>query len=96
MIKKYILGLFGILLLLTLFAEVKYLMYYQNVKPEEMKVLSNKSIAIMIQKGDTYEKYTSEDNTWPGADYVFKEAKCIDNNGAIVENAVTFADVKQH
>ena len=48
----------------------------------------------MVQNGDSYEEYTSEDNKWPGADYVFKEAKCTDNNGALVNDVITFTDGK--
>ena len=63
-----------------------------EVKLKDIK--SNKSFAIMVQNSDGYEEYSSDDNRWPGADYVFKEAKCTDNNGNAVENAVTFADGK--
>ncbi len=59
-----------------------------EVKLKDIK--SKKSFAIMVQNGDGYEEYTSEDNMWPGADYVFKEAKCTDNNGTLVNDAITF------
>ena len=49
----------------------------------------------MVQNGNGYEEYKNEDNTWPGADYFFKEAKCIDNNGALVENAITFESISK-
>ena len=46
----------------------------------------------MIPKddGDGYEEYTSEDNTWPGNDYQFKEAKCVDNYGNLIDNKISF------
>ncbi len=61
-----------------------------EVKLNELK--NSNMLAIMIQNGDVYEEYDS--NTWPGDGYKFKEAKCIDNNGAMVDDAITFADGK--
>ncbi len=95
--KKYILGVTGVLLALTMLVGIKYLMKPKYEEIPEVKLINikdNKSFAIMVQNGDTYEEYTSEDDAWPGADYVFKEAKCTDNNGALVENAITFAEGK--
>ena len=62
-----------------------------EVKLKEI-VNEEKAFAIMIQNGDGYEEYDS--NTWPGDGYIYKEAKCTDNNGAIVDDAITFADGK--
>ena len=95
--KKYILGVTGVLLALTMFVGVKYLMKPKYEELPEVKlreITDSKSFAVMVQNGDTYEEYTSTDNTWPGADYVFKEAKCTDNNGSLVNDAITFADGK--
>ena len=96
--KNYLLGVIGVLLVLTMLVGIKYLMKskYEELPEVKLKeeINTKKSFAIMIQKGDGYEEYKSEDNTWPGADYVFKEAKCTDNNGALVDNAITFADGK--
>ena len=57
---------------------------------EKMKV--NNLFAIMIpnENGDGYKEYKSEDNNWPNDDYQFKEAKCIDNNGNLIDNEVSF------
>ena len=98
MIKKYrnyILGLIGILLVLTIFIGIDYLMQSKSENLPEVKlreITDSKAFAIMVQNGNTYEEYNN--STWPGTDYVFKEAKCTDNNGALVDNAVTFADGK--
>ena len=77
------------------------LFIYQNVNKEnkplpEVKlkeiVNKDKSFAIMIQNETGYEEYDS--NTWPGEEYVYKEAKCSDNNGVLVEDVIVFADGK--
>ena len=49
-----------------------------------------KAMAIMISNdGSNYQEYTED--TWPGENYRLKEAKCIDNNGSLVdENIITF------
>ncbi len=100
MIKKYrnyILIILGSLLILTMLIGVDYLMKSKKEGILEVKlreITDSKDFAIMIQKGDTYEEYNTEDNTWPGADYVYKEAKCTDNNGVLVNDVVTFTDGK--
>ena len=96
--KKYIMGLVMIMMLSTLFFGINYLMKTKKDEPlpevRLRKISKTKTFAIMVQNGDSYEEYTSEDNTWPGADYVYKEAKCVDNNGSLVNDAITFADGK--
>ena len=61
-----------------------------EVKLKE-KMKANNLFAIMIPKenGDGYEEFKSEDK-WPSSDYQFKEAKCVDNNGNLIDNAVSF------
>ncbi len=65
-----------------------------NYKPQpEVKlrdIKDNKSLAIMVQIGDTYNEYTSEDNKWPDDNYIFSKAECVDNAGNRIEDAVTF------
>ena len=96
--KKYILGIAPVIILLTLFFGINNLMKSKNNEPlPEVKlrdITDNKTFAIMVQNGDGYEEYTSEDDKWPGKGYIFKEAKCIDNNGSLVTDAVTFTDDK--
>ena len=97
--RKYILAVLGILILATLFVGVKYLMRpkYEPLPVVKLKdkETNKKKFAVMVQNGDSYEEYTNEDGTWPSEDdYEFKEAKCIDNDGQLVENAVTFANGK--
>ena len=58
------------------------------------EVKKDKTFAIMIQNGDTYKEYKSEDNKWPGNEYAFSKAECVDNAGNKIENAVTFANGK--
>ena len=95
--KNYLLGVIVILLAFTMIVGVKYLMKPKYEELPEVKlrnIKSSKSFAIMIQNGDGYEEYISEENTWPGSDYVFKEAKCTDNNGALVNDGITFENGK--
>ena len=89
-------------ILLTYYFGMKYLATRPRYKtlPEvrlvNQKEESTKGFAIMIpnENGDGYVEYTSEDGTWPSEGYEFKEAKCIDNDGQLVEGALTFADGK--
>ncbi len=80
---------------LVLFISNKIMKSKYNDLPEvRLKEIVNKdkSFAIMIQNETGYEEYDS--NTWPGEEYVYKEAKCTDNNGALVEDVIVFADGK--
>ena len=67
-----------------------------EVKLVNQKETSTKGFAIMVpnDSGDGYVEY--EGDTWPSEEegYEFKEAKCIDDNGSLVNNVVTFADGK--
>ena len=53
-----------------------------------------KAMAIMVSNdGSYYQEYTED--IWPGDNYKFKEAKCIDNNGSLVdENIISFENDK--
>ncbi len=91
---KCVLLLFVILISLC---SLQYLLFCKNDKknfPEvKLKEIKNsKSFAIMIlnKNGDGYEEYVG--NEWPNDKYKFKEAKCINNNGSLVKNAITFDD----
>ena len=97
--KKILVVIIAVLLisLMVVYKIPKLLINKSNKPLPEVKlrnIKDNKSFAIMIQNENGYEEYTSEDNTWPGSDYVYKEAKCTDNNGALVEGAVTYKDGK--
>ena len=87
---KYILLMFVILMVLFSFPLIFNNKDIDNTLPEvKLKgIKSSKSFAIMVQNENSYEKY--EKNTWPDERYKFKEAKCMDNNGLLVENAVSF------
>ncbi len=75
----------------NIFVKNKYLnKSLPEVKLKETKDM--KSFAIMIQNENGYEEYNK--NTWPTEEYKFKEAKCIDNNGSKVDNAITYNNGK--
>ncbi len=84
-----------ILLLLMVITNTK-LANYKNKKIPEVKLKENvnkaKSFAIMIQNENGYEEYKNE--TWPNEEYKFKEAKCVDNNGALVDKALIYENNK--
>ena len=102
--RKNILITLAFLLVLAFNIGMRYLVTRPRYKtlPEvrlvNQKEESTKGYAIMVpnESGDGYVEYTSEDGTWPSEEegYEFKEAKCMDNNGQLVDNAVTFADGK--
>ena len=92
--KKDIMLIIVLLICLTLIYKLPKLLINKNnqeipeVKLKEIK--DRKSFAIMVpnENGDDYVEYTED--TWPSDGYKYKEAKCINNNGEIVENAITF------
>ena len=90
--------LIGILLLISAIVVYKIpkLLINKNNEPlPEVKlkeVNDVKSFAIMIQNENGYEEYNKD--TWPTEGYKFKEAKCIDNNGSKVDNAITYNNGK--
>ena len=102
--RKYILMVLGILILALFNVGMRYLATRPRYKtlPEvriiDKKEENTKSYAVMVsnESGDGYIEYTNEGGTWPSEEegYEFKEAKCMDNNGTLVQNAVTFADGK--
>ncbi len=94
---KYII----ILLMITLLSLTYGIKYISKSKYEELpevklkeKSDKNKSFAIMVQNedGDGYSKY--QENSWPSSGYKFKEAKCVDNNGNLVNDVVSFESGK--
>ena len=100
--RNTILMVLGILILSALYVSMKYIMRpkYEPLPVVKLKdkETNKKKFAVMVQNGDGYVEYTSEDGKWPTEDenyiYTFKEAKCVDNNDNVVNNAVTFADGK--
>ena len=96
--KKYILGLIAILLVVTISIVMKFIMKPKYDKLPEVKlketVEKDKAMAIMISEdGNNYQDY--ESNEWPGAEYKFREAKCINEYGNMVENALSFNKEKR-
>ena len=102
--RKNILLTIAFLLALALNIGMRYLATRPRYKtlPEvrlvNQKEESTKGFAIMVpnESGDGYVEYISEDGKWPSEEegYEFKEAKCMDNNGQLVNNAVTFESGK--
>ena len=94
-IYKIIIVIFILTILVGLYNLPK-LMFKKTIELPEVKlretVNKEKTFAIMIQNGEDYEEYSS--NTWPDENYQFKDAKCVNDNGALVENAITFTDGK--
>ena len=98
--RNTILMVLGILILVTFNIGMRYLATRPRYKSlPEVKLLnqkeeSTKGFAVMVpnESGDGYVEY--EGDTWPSEGYEFKEAKCIDNEGQLVEGALTFADGK--
>ncbi len=99
--NKKIIGVLFLFISLVSLLSLHFLPFNKKVdnKLPEVKlkeiVNKDKSFAIMIQEKsetDKYQEYSS--NTWPGDDYVFKEAKCIDNNGDEITEAVTYEEGK--
>ncbi len=94
--KKKIL-IIGILLICAIVVyKIPRLLINKNNEPlpeVKLKETNNKkSFAIMIQNENGYEEYNKD--TWPTEGYKFKEAKCIDNNGSKVDNAITYNNGK--
>ncbi len=93
--QNYIMVILIMLLLITTFVGIKYLMQDSSKSlPKTNEINNQKKFAIMVQNEDGYEEYVSEDNTWPGEGYDFKEAKCVDNKGSEVNSTVTYNDGK--
>ena len=92
--QKYIMVILIMLLLITTFVGIKYLMQDSKSLSKTNEINNQKKFAIMVQTEDGYEEYVSEDNTWPGEGYDFKEAKCVDNKGNEVNSIVTYNDGK--
>ena len=99
--RKNILTIIALLLALTLNIGMRYLARPKYEPLPEVRIIdkkeeSTKGFAIMIQNesGDGYVEYDGD--TWPTEEegYSFSEAKCMNNNGTLVEGAVTFEDGK--
>ena len=90
--KKILIVVIAFINVILIYKLPKLLVNKYEVLPEvklKSKIEKNKTFAIMISEdGSSYQKY--ESNDWPNDNYKFKEAKCVDNNGNLVENAVSF------
>ena len=78
---------------ISLFATYKYI-YNKSIILDDVKLkqkIDNGSFAIMLEQDDgTYAE--SQSNTFPTTGYVFNSDKsgCVDVNGAIIENSLTY------
>ena len=90
--KKYIILTLILAVLLILSINIKNIITpkYKDIPEVKLKeIKKDKSLAIMISEDrNKYEEYDKE--TWPGIEYIYKEAKCIDNSGELVEDAISF------
>ncbi len=90
--KKIIITLLIIVSMITIFFTFKTfinkpLKDLPEVKLREIK--KDKAIAIMVsQDGKKYKEYEGEE--WPGTEYKYKEAKCVNNNGKEIKEVITF------
>ena len=95
--NKKIIGVLFLFISLVSLLSLHFLSFNNKLPEVRLKEIinKNKSFAIMIQEKsetDKYQEYSS--NTWPGDDYVFKEAKCIDSKGDEIKEAVTYEEGK--
>ena len=92
--KRIVITILIIVSIITFFFVSKELKSKKIEKLPEVKLKEmnkkNNMFAVMVEKEDNnYEEYKEEG--WPGSDYVYKEAKCIDNKGSLInENIITF------
>ena len=94
-LKKIFVGILLILCAIVVYKIPRLLINRNNEPLPEVKLKETndrKSFAIMIQNENGYEEYNKD--TWPTEGYKFKEAKCIDNNGSKVDNAITYNNGK--
>ena len=88
--KKKIVIIITLLLSIIITYGITKIFTDKKEKPIINEVKKDKRMAIMVQSGDGYKEYVSEDDAWPGSEYVFKKAECVDNAGNRVEDIVTF------
>ncbi len=94
--KNKMLVITVLLISLLIIYKIPKLLINKNNKPlpevRLKEIKDNKSFAIMIQNETGYEVYNKD--TWPSDGYKFKEAKCTDNNGSLVDKAITYNNGK--
>lgn len=92
--KNYLIVLCIMAISLAIFFSFKLFLSKQSKLLPEVKlreIKDSKAFAIMVQNGDGYEEFKNDNNKWPGSEYVYKEAKCIDNKGSLINgNIITF------
>ena len=94
--QKYVI----ILLIITILSLTYGIKYLNKTKYEELpevklkeRVEKEKSFAIMISDdGNNYQEY--KNNEWPGDNYKYKEAQCIDSKGNLVDDVISFESDK--
>ncbi len=96
--KKVLMVIIAIISVILIYKLPRLLISKNNEQLPEVKlkekIEQEKTLAIMISEdGSNYQKY--ERNEWPNENYKFKDAKCIDNNGNLVENTVSFDNVNK-
>ena len=88
--KRLLIVIISIIVLIIIYKLPK-LFINNNYKPlpeVKLKEIDKKeSMAIMISNdGSNYQEYTKD--IWPSDNYEYKEAKCMDNNGSLVDEDI--------
>ena len=94
--KKILIVIISIISVILIYKLPRLLINKYEELPEvklKEKIDKNKSFAIMISEdGNNYQEY--ESNEWPNDKYNFKKAECVDNNGDLINDVITFENGK--
>ena len=92
--EKILVVIISLISMVIIYKIPRLLINKNNKVPEVSlrEIKDSKSFAIMIQNESGYEEYNKD--TWPTEGYKFKEAKCVDNNGSLVDKAITYSNGK--
>ena len=93
--KKIIITALIIVSIFTIFFASKIFLTKSIDKLPEVrlrKINDTKLFAIMVSNelGDGYKEYNGDG--WPDEEYVYSKTVCVDNDGKIVENAITYEE----
>ena len=89
--KKVIITILIVISIVTFFFSLKNILNNKEKFPQVKlnNIERDKTMAIMISEdGNKYTEY--ENDTWPGKEYKFEEAKCVDNEGNELNNILIF------
>ena len=94
--RTRIIVIFVVVILMTIFLGMEFLTVqnYEELPEVKLKNKENENkFAIMVQNEnkDGYQEYDGNEFPKDGYEFNETETKCIDNNGSIVEHAISFA-----